>query len=64
MQNVASRLFTGTNEFDHVGPGLKSLHWFPVQKRIDFNVLLFVYRALRDQASAFMIDMLQERTNV
>ena len=43
-----------------VDSSLKSLHWLPVEKRIDFKVLLLVYRALH----AYMRDMLQERTNV
>ena len=32
--------------------------------RIDFKVLLLVYRALHYQAPEYMIDKLQERTNV
>ena len=43
---------------------LKSLHWLPVEKRDDFKVLLLVYRALHDQASEYMSDMLKERAKV
>ena len=64
IQNAAARLLTGTKKFDHITPVLKSLHWLPVEKRIDFKVLLLVYRALHDQAPEYMRDMLQERTNV
>ena len=35
-----------------------------MEKRIDFKVLLLVYRALHNQAPSYMRDMLQERTNV
>jgi len=31
---------------DHITLMLKSLHWLPVKFRIDFKVLLFVYKAL------------------
>ena len=64
IQNAAARLLTGTKKFGHITPVLKSLHWLPVEKRIDFKVLLLVYRALHDQAPSYMRDMLQERTNV
>ena len=43
IQNTAARLLTGTKTFDHITPVLKSLHWFPVEKRMDFKVLLLVY---------------------
>ena len=35
-----------------------------MEKRIDFKVLLLVYRALHDQAPEYMKDTLQERTNI
>ena len=62
IQNVATMILTGTNKFDLITP--KSLHWIPVEKRIDFKVLLLIYRAVHDPAPEYMRDMLQERTNV
>jgi len=44
IQNTAARLLTGAKTFDYITPVLKSLHWFSVEKRIDFKVLLLVYR--------------------
>jgi hypothetical protein len=64
IQNAAARLLTGTKKFDHITPVLKSLHWLPVEKRIDFKVLLLVYRALHGRAPDYMRDCLQTRTNV
>ena len=61
---MAARLLTGMNIFDHITPVLKSLHWLPVLKRIDFKVLLLVYRALHDHAGEYMRDMLQEGANI
>ena len=48
IQNAATMLLTGAKKFDRITPVLKSLHWLTVEKRIDFSVLLFVYRALHD----------------
>ena len=45
-------LKTGTMKFDHITPVLKSLHWLPVEKIIDFKVLPLVYRALQPVSSS------------
>ena len=64
IRNAAARLLTGTNKSDHITPVLKSLHWLPVERRIDSKVPLLAYRALHDQAPSSTRDLLQERTNV
>lgn len=43
VQNAAARLLTGTRKHDHITPILASLHWLPVQFRINFKILLFVF---------------------
>ena len=39
LQNSAARVLTKTRRREHITPVLKSLHWLPVQFRIDFKVL-------------------------
>src|SRR4029434_7347240 len=46
VQNAAARLVTGTRKRNHISPILASLHWLPVRFRVDFKVLLFVFKAL------------------
>ena len=48
IQNVPARLLMGTTKFNPITPALKSLHRLPVEKRIDFKMLLLVYCALHD----------------
>jgi hypothetical protein len=38
IQNAAARLISRTRNFDHITPVLRSLHWLPIQWRIDFKV--------------------------
>ena len=64
IHNAAVRLLTGTKKFDLIVSVLKSLHWFSVEKRTDFKVLLLIYRALPDQAPSYMRDIVQKRTNI
>lgn len=46
IQNAAARVLTRTKKIEHITPVLKSLHWLPVAQRIDFKVLLLVYKSL------------------
>ena len=38
VQNAAARLICSVRRFIHVTPVLYSLHWLPVQIRIDFKI--------------------------
>ncbi len=58
IQNAAARLFTRTKKSDHITPILAALHWLPVSFRIDFKILLLVFKALKGQASAYICDLL------
>lgn len=37
IQNAAARLLTKTKKVDPIPPVLRSLHWLPLQQRIDFR---------------------------
>ena len=49
LQNCGARLLTV-----HTTPILRSLHWLPVEKRINFKILLLVYRTLRKFAPVYL----------
>ena len=59
VQNAAARLLTGTKKRDHITPVLASLHWLPVRFRINFKMLLFVYKALNGLAPAYITNLLK-----
>ncbi|XP_055492976.1 uncharacterized protein LOC129698113 [Leucoraja erinacea] len=54
VQNAAVRLLTGTRKRDHITPILASLHWLPVRFRINFKILLYVYKALNRLAPTYI----------
>lgn len=58
VQNAAARLLTGTKKCQHITPVLALLHWLPVRFRIDFKVLLFVYKALHGLVPQYINDLL------
>ncbi|KAK9522346.1 hypothetical protein VZT92_018819 [Zoarces viviparus] len=58
IQNAAARVLTKTRRVDHITPVLRSLHWLPVQQRIDFKILLLVYKALNGLGPKYISDLL------
>ena len=60
VQNCAARLIAGVHKFDHITPVLQRLHWLPVQLRVEFKVLLLVFKALHGMAPKYVCDLLQE----
>ncbi len=60
IQNAAARILTRTRTSEHLTPVLRSLHWLPVTFRIDFKVLLLVYKSLNGLGPKYIADMLTE----
>lgn len=48
IQNAAARLIRNIPLRHHITPHLRTLHWLPVKRRIEFKVLTLAYRALND----------------
>ena len=44
----------------HITPVLVSLHWLPVVFRIDFKIILLVYKALNGLAPSYLRDCLEK----
>ncbi len=62
VQNAAARFLTGTKKRDHITPVLASLHWLPIKLRVDFEVLLFAYKALHNSAPDYICDLIKPYT--
>ena len=62
IQNSAARLLTRTKRREHITPVLATLHWLPVTFRIDFNVLLLVYKALNGMGPGYITNSLTNYT--
>jgi len=57
-QNVAARIVTCKKQTCHIIPVLRELHWLPVIYRVQFKILLHVYRALNGRAPTYIGDIL------
>ena len=58
VQNAAAKVICGLRKFDHVTPSLYNLHWFPVEQRIIFKILLLVYKARSGEGPKYLKDLL------
>ena len=64
VQNAAARLVCGIRKFDHITPILKSLHWLPVQQRIEYKVLLLCFKAIHGLAPDHLASLLTQHVPI
>ena len=58
VTNMTARIITFTPHTEDISPVLRSLHWLPIHRRIDLNILLLVYLCLHDMTPQYVSDML------
>ena len=58
VQNAAAKLVSGMNRWDQVEPPLEDLHWLPIKHRIEFKVLLLVYKSLHNKGPEYLKELL------
>ena len=56
--NTAARVVTMTRKYDSITPVLYGLHWLPMKYRIQFKLLLLVFKALNGLAPSYLSDKL------
>ena len=61
IQNMAARIITFTPSCDHTTLIMKELHWLSVKSRIQFNILLHVFRCLDGTAPLYIANMLKRQ---
>ncbi|KAF7248518.1 NHP2-like protein 1 [Varanus komodoensis] len=58
VQNRAARLLKGTGRYSHITPVLYQLHWFPIEVRAQFKVLVITYKALNGLGPGYLKERL------
>ncbi len=61
VQNAAARLLVGAKKSRHISPILASLKWLPVNYRIKYKTLLFVFKAVHGMAPAYVSELIVVR---
>ena len=58
--NSAARIVSLTRKYDHITPIMMELHWLPVEQRIKYKILLFVYKALNGISPVYLSELLHK----
>ena len=59
LQNFAAKVILKKSIRDHVTPCLITLHWLPVQYRIDFKIAVLVYKCLNNLAPSYLSNLIE-----
>ena len=59
MLNIAARILTRTPTTAHITPIMKELHWLPIQRRVEYKIILLTFKALHGLAPKYLSDLLQ-----
>ena len=63
IQNSAARIVSRRPRHEHITPVLENLHWLPVQQRIMFKVVLFVFKCLNGLAPPYLAELITVKEN-
>ena len=58
LMNRVAGILCGLSKYDHVTSALVSLHWLPVKQRINFKIILMVYKSLNGFAPGYLANFL------
>ena len=61
--NTVVRMVTKTRKYEHITPVMINLHWLPIQYRIQFKLLLLIYKSLHGLAPSYLTDTLSLKPN-
>ena len=61
VQNMAARVILNLRKYEHITPALRSLHWLPVSKRIEFKLILITFKCLNDTAPSYLKELLKPK---
>ena len=58
VQNAAARLIYNESKYRRITPLLYNLHWLPVTFRIEFKILLLIFKALKGFAPGYITELI------
>ena len=58
IQRTAARIVTRKRKYDPISHDLVELHWLPIKQRIDFKIIVLVYKCLHQSAPNYLAELL------
>lgn len=59
IQNTAVRIILRTRKYDHITPVLVKLHWLPIERRIQYKLILQTFKALHRTSPLYLQELVQ-----
>ena len=59
--DTVTRIVVHCHRCEHITPVLMKLHWLPVKQRVQYSILLLVFRAQHRLAPPYITDLLEQR---
>ncbi|KAJ8039461.1 hypothetical protein HOLleu_17189 [Holothuria leucospilota] len=63
IQNLTAKLILGRSKFDSASEALKELHILPIKARIEYKILLLVFKCLHSLAPAYLSVLLELKSS-
>ena len=63
VQNQAAKLILNLSRFDSATKSWKLLHWLPIRDRIEFKILLIVFKCLHKSGPQYLCNLLCKNHN-
>jgi exonuclease III len=61
VQNAAARLISYTPRFGHITPVLRTLHWLPIRFRIEFKMLVIIFKSIHGLSPVYISDLISTK---
>lgn len=61
VQNAAARILRKVPKREHITPVLKAIHWLPVPARIEFKILVTVFKCIQGTAPPYLQELVRMR---
>ena len=59
IQNMCARFVSGLKKYDHISPTLRSFHWLKIQYRVQYKILVMVFKCLTGMAPEYLTEALE-----
>jgi hypothetical protein len=60
QNSLARAVVPSVRRFDHVSPTLRTLHWLPVRKRIQFKIATLTFKVLNNDQPSYLRELVRQ----
>ena len=63
IQNIYVKLVLNQSKYESSTEALKTIHWIPLQQRIEYKILTTTFKCIKGTASQYLQDLIQIKEN-